>query len=136
MLESLSAKLDELDEKMRADSRLVKAVQEWSACMREKGFDGLAEQEDVDAVLKKKLEEIVGSPGDGSGTNGSEADYDKAALAALQKEEVEMVTADIGCEKNTSKRSRTRSPSSTSRPSGSRTAGSSPRCRSSDRPGR
>jgi hypothetical protein len=66
--------------------------------MREKGFDGLAEQEDVDAVLKKKLEEIVGAPGDLAGTGGAEADYDKAALAALQKEEVAMVKADTECE--------------------------------------
>ncbi|HEV8625872.1 MAG TPA: hypothetical protein VG034_15560 [Acidimicrobiia bacterium] len=98
VLQSLSAKLDELDQKMRADSRMVKAVREWSACMREKGFDGLAEQEDVDAVLKKKLEEIVGAPGDLAGTGGAEADYDKAALAALQKEEVAMVKADTECE--------------------------------------
>jgi hypothetical protein len=98
VLQSLSAKLDELDQKMRADARMVKAVKEWSACMREKGFDGLAEQEDVDAVLKKKLEEIVGAPGDGAGTGGAEADYDKAVLASLQTEEVAMVKADTECE--------------------------------------
>ena len=99
VLESLSTKLDELDEKMRADARMVKVVKEWSACMREKGFDGLAEQEDVDAVLEKKLEEIVGAPGESAGTDGAEAEYDKAALAALQAEEVAMVKADIECEK-------------------------------------
>ena len=98
VLSSLSEKLDELDQKMRADARMVKAVKEWSACMREKGFDGLAEQEDVDAVLKKKLEEIVGAPGDGSSADGTEANYDKAALASLQKEEVAMVKADTECE--------------------------------------
>ena len=52
-----------------------------------------------DAVLKEKLEEIVGPPGDLAGAEGAEADYDKAALASLQKEEVAMVTADIACEK-------------------------------------
>jgi hypothetical protein len=98
VLSSLSEKLNELDQKMRADARMVKAVKEWSACMREKGFDGLAEQEDVDAVLKKKLEEIVGAPGDGSSADGAEASYDKAALAALQTEEVAMVKADTECE--------------------------------------
>jgi hypothetical protein len=98
LLSTLSEKLDELDQKMRADARMVEAVKDWSACMRQKGFDGLNEQEEVDAVLKKKLEEIVGSPGDVAGSGGAEADYDKAALAALQKEEVAMVTADIACE--------------------------------------
>jgi hypothetical protein len=98
VVETLSAKLDELDEKMRADARMVKAVREWSACMRTQGFDGLEEQEEVDAVLKEKLEEIVGPPGDLANADGAEADYDKAALAALQKEEVAMVKADIECE--------------------------------------
>jgi hypothetical protein len=98
VLQSLSAKLDELDQKMRADARMVKAVKDWSACMRTKGFDGLNEQEEVDAVLKKKLEEVVGAPGDGAGTDGAEAGYDKAVLAALQAEEVAMVKADIECE--------------------------------------
>jgi len=98
VLQSLSQKLDELDQKERADARMVKAVKEWSACMREKGFDGLNEQEEVDAVLKKKLEEIVGPPGDLAASGNAEPDYDKAALAALQKEEVEMVKADTECE--------------------------------------
>ena len=99
VIQTLSDKLDELDEKMRADARMVKVVREWSSCMREKGFDGLEEQEEVDAVLKEKLEEIVGPPGDLAGAEGAEADYDKAALASLPKEEVAMVTADIACEK-------------------------------------
>jgi outer membrane murein-binding lipoprotein Lpp len=98
VLSSLSAKLDELDQKMRADARMVKAVKDWSACMRTKGFDGLNEQEEVDAVLKKKLEEVVGSPRDGAGTDGAEAGYDKTVLATLQAEEVAMVKADTECE--------------------------------------
>jgi hypothetical protein len=99
VIQTLSDKLDELDEKMRADARMVKVVRDWSACMRTQGFDGLEEQEEVDAVLKEKLEEIVGPPGDVADAEGAEGDYDKAALASLQKEEVAMVTADIACEK-------------------------------------
>jgi len=94
VLSSLSTKLDELDQKIRADARMVKAVREWSDCMREAGYTNLSEQEDVDAVLKKKLETIVGSPSE----NGTD-DFDKAALTALQHEEVAMVTADKKCEK-------------------------------------
>jgi hypothetical protein len=97
VLTGLSAKLDELDEKIRADTKMVKAVKEWSACMREAGFDGLEEQEEVDEVLAQKLEEIVGSPEEAAET-GAAPEYDKAALAALQQEEVAMVAADIKCE--------------------------------------
>jgi hypothetical protein len=99
VLQSLSSKLDELDQKIRADARMVKAVREWSDCMRDAGYANLAEQEDVDTVLKKKLEAIVGSPGDVSAQSVDSADYDKAALTALQHEEVAMVTADKKCEK-------------------------------------
>jgi len=99
VLQSLSSKLDELDQKIRADARMVKAVREWSACMRDAGFDGLTEQEEVDAVLKKKLEDIVGAAADfKAAAVGADADYDHAALAALQREEVAMVNADIKCE--------------------------------------
>jgi hypothetical protein len=98
VLQSLSSKLDELDQKIRADARMVKAVREWSDCMRDAGYPNLAEQEDVDTVLKKKLEGIVGSPGEITAASAEPADYDKAALASLQHEEVAMVTADKKCE--------------------------------------
>jgi hypothetical protein len=78
---------------------MVKAVREWSDCMRQAGFSGLTDQEDVDSVLKKKLEAIVGNPSDNAAELGqSQPDYDHAALAALQKEEVAMVAADKKCE--------------------------------------
>lgn len=99
VLSSLSSKLDELDQKIRADARMVKAVREWSDCMRDAGYPNLSEQEDVDAVLKKKLEAVVGSPGEITAQSADAPDYDKAALAALQHEEVAMVAADKKCEK-------------------------------------
>jgi hypothetical protein len=74
---------------------MVKAVDEWSACMRDKGFDDLAEPEEVDAQLEEKLVKIVGSPGEAV----EPVSYDQDALDALQAEEVRMVAADIACEK-------------------------------------
>ena len=102
VLQSLSSKLDELDQKIRADARMVKAVKEWSDCMRDAGFPGLTEQEQVDTVLKKKLEAIVGNAADNASAVGGagEADYDHTALAALQREEVAMVAADKKCEES------------------------------------
>jgi len=102
VLQTLSTKLDELDQKIRADARMVKAVKEWSDCMRDAGFPGLTEQEQVDTVLKKKLEAIVGNAADNASAVGGagEADYDHTALAALQREEVAMVAADKKCEES------------------------------------
>jgi hypothetical protein len=93
VLSDLQEKLDELDERILADARMVKAVAKWTQCMTEAGFVDLEVPEEVDEVLQRKLGSIVGPP-------DSEAlDYDREALAALQKEEVAMVTADIACEK-------------------------------------
>jgi len=91
ILQSLQDKLDELDGRIAADPRMTDAIAKWSACMRDAGFD-LPEPDQVDVVLLAKLEAIVGPPGNET------ADYDKAALAALQKEEVTMVAADMKCE--------------------------------------
>jgi hypothetical protein len=97
VLQSLQSKLEELDERILADPRMVNAVSKWSQCMSAEGFDGINQPQEVDQVLQRKLRAIVGSP-DGGGASGEPA-YDRAALTALQHEEVAMVTADIGCEK-------------------------------------
>ena len=100
VLQTLQTKLDELDEKIFADPRMAKAVAKWSQCMREAGYPGLKEPDEVDAVLEKKLEDIVGPPEERKApAPGQEPDYDRAALTALQREEVAMVAADIACEK-------------------------------------
>ena len=91
VLLSLQEKLDELDEAIIADPRMVEAISDWSECMRKAGYD-LPEPEQVDVVLLSELEAIVGPPG------SENPDYDKDALAELQRKEVAMVTADIDCE--------------------------------------
>ena len=93
VVQSLQAKLDELDRQVASDPRMVTAVAAWSACMRTAGYD-LARPEEVDTTLETKLEAIVGPPQ----RSAVIVDYDRAALAALQREEVAMVAADISCE--------------------------------------
>jgi hypothetical protein len=90
-LESLVAKLGELDEQVKNDVRMVAAIEQWAVCMRQAGY-GLADPDEVDVVLRTQLEEIVGPP------DARNADYDRAALDALQLEEVAMVTQDLACE--------------------------------------
>ncbi len=100
VLQTLQGKLDEVDEKIFSDARMVKAIDKWSQCMREAGYDGLSEPDELDAVLEQKLEAIVGPPEERvAPAPGEEPAYDRAALAALQREEVAMVAADIACEK-------------------------------------
>jgi len=95
LLETLTSKLDDLDERILADSRMVDAVARWSACMRRFGYD-LQAQDDVDDDLKRRLEEIVGPPDQTD--RAPLSDSERAALRSLQRDEVVMVRHDIACE--------------------------------------
>jgi hypothetical protein len=92
VIQSLQTKLDQLDERILADQRMVKATGKWSGCMKEAGYVDLFTPDEVDVVLHSKLEAIVGPP------ESPKPDYDQAALSALQREEVAMVGADVTCE--------------------------------------
>ena len=92
---TLVSKIEDLEARVAADPRMAAALSKWSACMRDAGYDGLTDPEQVDSTLYRKLEEIVGDPG----APGASNDYDHTALTALQREEVAMVAADISCEK-------------------------------------
>lgn len=99
LLRTMASKLDELDARILADPLMVKAVTQWRDCMRVDGYE-LADPDQVDVVLKRRLEQIVGPP-DRAVVPGTAATapYDKGALLALQREEVAMVAADIACER-------------------------------------
>jgi hypothetical protein len=91
ILATLETELAEVEERALNDPRMVEAIDEWSACMSDAGYD-FEFPEDVDRVLQQQLEEIVGPP------EARNPDFDREALLALQSEEVAMVRADIKCE--------------------------------------
>jgi hypothetical protein len=101
VLTQLQRRLDELDERILEDQRMVRAIERWASCMADAGF----RYEDPDAIdsdLFKRMERIVGPlPGQfatGPGAGEKAQPYDRAALAALQREEVRIARADHACE--------------------------------------
>lgn len=100
VLATLVGKLDELDQRIVEDQRMVKATEKWSACMASKGYH-YAESDAVDEDLLKRFKAIVGPSARAMQTAPTDpsTSYDHAALAALQREEVKIVNADIECEK-------------------------------------
>jgi hypothetical protein len=100
VLSSLQKKLDGLDERVLEDQRMVKAIEKWTACMREKGYQ-YEDPEEIDADLLKRFESIVGVGVTTGATVPPDAgtSYDRAALADLQREEVKLAQADEACEK-------------------------------------
>jgi hypothetical protein len=100
VLARLVGKLDELDERIVQDQRMIKAVEKWSACMADKGFQ-YEEPDEIDGDLAKRFKTIMG-PGVQPGASAPPSKgftYDKTALKALQREEVKIGTADFDCER-------------------------------------
>ena len=92
VLQNLVGKLDELDQRIVADRRMQNAIAKWSDCIRSAGYD-LPDPEQVDIVLQKRLDAIVGP------ANDRRTDYDRAALTTLQRDEVALVASDKECER-------------------------------------
>jgi hypothetical protein len=99
VLTSLVEKLDELDERIIQDQRMVKATEKWAACLQEEGYR-YEEPDEIDSDIEERFKSIVGSGvRPGTSTPPAGTSYDKAALASLQREEVKIANADLNCEK-------------------------------------
>jgi hypothetical protein len=99
VLTSLVERLDELDERIIQDQRMVKATEKWAACILEKGYR-YEEPDEIDSDIEERFKGIVGSgvtPGATTAPQG--ASFDQAALTELQREEVRIANADLDCEK-------------------------------------
>lgn len=101
VLTELQGKLDQLEERMLQDQRMVRAIERWSACMASAGYR-YEEPEAIDTDLFKRTERIVGPvPGQfatGPARGEKPQPYDKAELTRLQREEVAIARADNSCE--------------------------------------
>jgi hypothetical protein len=99
VLNQLVGKLDQLDEKIAQDQRMIKAQEKWSACMSGKGYQ-YEEPDAIDDDLTKRFRSIVGvgvQPGATKVPPGTS--YDRAALTTLQQDEVKIANADLACER-------------------------------------
>ena len=105
---ALQGKLDELDERIIQDQRMVRAIEKWAACMAEKGYR-YEEPEEIDTDLIERFKAIVGSRCGRAPRRRARRATDRAALAELQPDEVKIARADLECEKSTSRPLRRRS---------------------------
>jgi hypothetical protein len=100
VLARVQGKFDELEERITQDQRMVRAVERWSKCMADEGYQ-YNEPEQIDTDLIKRFKSIAGAvvqPG-ATAPPVPGTTYDRAALVALQREEVKVANADLACEK-------------------------------------
>jgi hypothetical protein len=100
VLTALQGKLDDLDQQIAEDQRMVRATEQWTACMARAGFR-YSEPDDIDGQILDRFKAIVGASAEagatGPPTPGTTAN--QAALTALQRTEVATAVADLDCEK-------------------------------------
>ena len=78
---------------VESDKRIVKAVAAWTECMRDAGYDGYEDQDEIMEELGERLDELL--DGDDPTTLTGEK---RRALKQLQAEEVKASMADLACE--------------------------------------
>ena len=78
---------------VESDERIVKAVAAWTECMRDAGYDGYEDQDEIMEELGERLDELLA--GDDPTTLTGEK---HRALKKLQAEEVDASMADLACE--------------------------------------
>jgi hypothetical protein len=96
------ARFDSLDERIGSDPRMVRADQRWAACMTAAGYR-FESSDEIEEHFTRRLESIVG-PVPGPLATGPPAGekprpYDRAALAALQREEIAAARTELACER-------------------------------------
>ena len=111
-IERVGPKLQELQERIESDPRVVKANADWAECMSEAGFD-FESPEDIPEYLFGKMSDLqkeLGGDGGPVGEDGGlrainiEALADSPELAALQAEELALAKADDGCAESTGRK--------------------------------
>ena len=89
-VQGIQRKFDELTTRINADAGVVKAMREWSGCMKSAGFS-YAKDTDVEPDIAKRLAKVVPS--------ASTATLDTTALIKLQKVELTTAKSDWDCSK-------------------------------------
>src|SRR3954447_21178741 len=102
LLTRLQSRLDQLDDRILEDQRMVRAIERWSQCMASAGYR-YEEPDEIDSDLFKRTERIVGPvPGQfatGPPPGERARPYDRTALAQLQRDEVSIARTDSSCER-------------------------------------
>ena len=98
LLQTLQRKLDELDDSILADQRMVRAQEAWRACMKDATGSDYEDSEAIEEEIRQRFERVAGSvvpPGEVAAPG---TQVDQAALSKLQQDELDLFRKDFACE--------------------------------------
>jgi hypothetical protein len=99
LLQTLQRKLDELDESVVADQRMVRAREAWRACMKAATGDEHEDSESIEEEIAQRFEQIVGGVLPPGQVAAAGTQVDATALRKLQQDEIALSRSDVTCEK-------------------------------------
>jgi hypothetical protein len=99
LLQTLQHKLDELDDSIAADQRMVHAQDAWRACVRNATGADYEDAESIEEEIKQRFESIVGSVVPPGQVAPPGTQVDMTALHKLQQDEMDLFNKDRSCEK-------------------------------------
>jgi hypothetical protein len=98
LLQTLQRKLDELDDSIAADQRMVHAQEKWRTCMKDATGNEYEDAESIEDDIKQRFERLVGSVVPPGEVAPAGTQVDQAALAKLQQDELDLFHKDLACE--------------------------------------
>jgi hypothetical protein len=98
LLQTLQRKLDELDDSIAADQRMVHAQDAWRGCVKAATGQEFEDAESIEEEITQRFERLVGSvvPPGQVAPEGTQVDM--AALRKLQQDEMSLFNKDRNCE--------------------------------------
>jgi hypothetical protein len=99
LLQTVQRKLDELDDSIVADQRMVHALEAWRTCVKSATGTAYEDDESIEEEITQRFEAIVGGvvPPGQVAADGTQVDM--AALRKLQQDELDVFSKSIACER-------------------------------------
>jgi hypothetical protein len=99
LLQTLQRKLDELDDSIAADQRMVRAQETWRACVKAATGEEYEDAESIEDAIKQRFETVAGSVVPPGQVAPAGTQVDKTALGKLQQDELDLFNKDATCER-------------------------------------
>jgi hypothetical protein len=98
LLQTLQQRLDELDDSIVADQRMVRAIEAWRGCMKTATGAEYEDAEEIEDEIKERFEQVAGSVVPPGQVAAAGTEVDKVALTKLQQDELDLFNKDLACE--------------------------------------
>lgn len=98
LLQTLQRKLDELDDSIVSDQRVVRAIEAWRGCVKAATGEQYEDAESIEDEITQRFEDLVGGVVPPGQVAPEGTQVDTAALRKLQQDELDLFTKDLACE--------------------------------------